>query len=222
MIVRLLLVALVLLVLVVPASAEVRSGVTNPEVVQRALAVAAGVHPVGCEVVVEEGPLENWTTDGGVREAKAEAHHPTCTIRLSPGYPAQATWAVLCSVMVHEQGHLAGLDHSDDPTDNMHKTGPHHSACGPSDLEVARAQERVRAREVQIERLADKIDALRDRAIDLKYRSRSLRRVARRTHGARKRRAIHRALRVDRRLRVVLSELRVMREQYARLVKSEQ
>lgn len=64
--------------------------------------VAANIYPPPCAVVIETGPV----TAGH----SAEAHPDRCAIRYTPGWE---DWSdhVLCSVTVHEYGHLAGHGH---------------------------------------------------------------------------------------------------------------
>lgn len=59
------------------------------------------------------------------------------------GYP----WPRLCSVVVHEWGHLAGLGHS--TGGNMAPEAGHHPACGPTLDALERAVQRAERREIR-------------------------------------------------------------------------
>lgn len=59
------------------------------------------------------------------------------------GYP----WPRLCSVVVHEWGHLAGLGHS--TGGNMAPEAGHHPACGPTLEALEHAVQRAERREIR-------------------------------------------------------------------------
>ena len=148
------------------------AGAATPADVDRALGVANGVYPTACVPVVEEAPLYNANAD-------AEAYEQDCRIRLRPDFRVATDYARLCSVMIHEKGHLAGFreaggswggKHSTDPANVMYDGSPHQAVCGMS------AAQRLEL-EGQADRLRVQAAELRERAYELRVEAAALRRV---------------------------------------------
>ncbi|MDX6686630.1 MAG: Matrixin, partial [Baekduia sp.] len=64
----------------------------------------------------EQNAESSWAND--VDPYLQPSRNTDCAITLSTG--ASWDWAMLCTVVVHEMGHLAGHDHVDDPDDVMY------------------------------------------------------------------------------------------------------
>lgn len=133
--------------------------------------------------------------------ASAESYFRSCRVRYAPATIPTATNPQLCSLTVHEWGHLAGLEHSPDPNNFMHERVPHNPACGPSDEQLmarqAREGERARRRE-----------AIEGKVAQLRAGLRATRRAHRRARGARRARLERRARRVSTRIKRLQAEYR--------------
>jgi hypothetical protein len=136
------LLAAVAAVLVAAGSAETAAAVDEPAdasarwpvdgaAVQTALAIAQdfwGIAPCRGEVTLAWEDLDPsldaqaiWANDAG---GYADPVRNTgCEVSFNPR--GQWDWPKLCTVMVHEMGHLAGRDHVDDPDDVMYYTYRH-------------------------------------------------------------------------------------------------
>jgi hypothetical protein len=110
---------------------------TAPETLAREIAVAYwGVDPCGGQVTIvwtDQDPDLNATAVWGnaVGDYTDALSNDQCQIRFNP--EVAFTWPKFCTVMVHEYGHLAGHDHSDDPRDVMYPLymGP-IGVCAPA------------------------------------------------------------------------------------------
>lgn len=101
-----------LLALAAPAQAGWR--------IDRSQDVAAVIYPVPCAAVeIRWGQ----PPDAGV-DAWTRRDVEPCVVNFREG--AGFDWPVFCSLMVHEYGHLAGLDHSDNPLSVMRPAGGMH------------------------------------------------------------------------------------------------
>jgi len=89
---------------------------------RRAQVVAAGHFPTACP------PILRWR-DISERDAITWRNgRPECSITFN-ARSWRWRWRKICRVMVHEYGHLAGLDHSDDFRSVMYPTAPAPRAC---------------------------------------------------------------------------------------------
>lgn len=78
-----------------------------------AYSTAVALHPLSCEAWIIREPLPAGVNGAARREA--------CTVLLSTGWTSW-DYPKLCTIIVHEFGHLAGLGHVDDPAHYMHPT----------------------------------------------------------------------------------------------------
>ena len=163
-----------------------------------AIATAKSVFPaVGqrCgNIGIEVGPL---ITIG----ASAESYFHSCRVRIAPRTMSTATNAQMCSLMVHEWGHLAGLEHSPDPNNFMNGNVPHNPVCGPSDQELGARQAFESSKALRRESINDKL-------VELRGELRATRRAQRRARGARRARLTSRAKRLEKRIKRLRAELR--------------
>lgn len=96
-----------------------------------AVQVAHQVHPLSCQPRIAIEVPTQW------HDRVAEASPSECLVRFRPGFISSSSDAVLCSVTVHEWGHLAGLEHTHGGLDNMDgEVLVHHPACGLSDTQL--------------------------------------------------------------------------------------
>lgn len=98
------------------------SGVSDAKASSLSLAQekAQQTFPLNCSVQVVTGGLNDPSRQG-------EAWFP-CEIHLQPGWWGWGRER-LCSLVVHEQGHLFGREHSEDPDDVMHPGAPAGPQC---------------------------------------------------------------------------------------------
>lgn len=119
---RVILILLMALALIAPATAE--AGLKARIDKAQAAAVAYWDKAPNCPVrTVHTEPLMN---------AGAAMEAGNCTIYIAPGWWAlqRPYYQKLCSVYVHEWGHLLGYEHTDDPADVMyHGTVPLLKEC---------------------------------------------------------------------------------------------
>lgn len=109
-----------------------QAAVWTPAQTQNAIAVADAHWPAsachGHEVL-------NWITATGMAEFAATAYEDTCTVDVAWNEVAKTDRSpgFLCTVLEHEFGHLAGLDHSKDSNNVMFaviwKTAPDCAAA---------------------------------------------------------------------------------------------
>jgi hypothetical protein len=133
--------------------------------------------------------------------ASAESYFASCRVRIAPATMQTATQAQICSLMVHEWGHLAGLEHSADPNHFMSARVPHNPVCGPSDQQL------------QSHRLAEagrllRAEEIRERIADLRGELRATRKAQRRNRGATRARLAKKAKRLEKRIKRLRAELR--------------
>ena len=163
----------------------------------RAVSVATSVFPQVTQrcgsVSVEIGTL---TLTG----ASAESYYYSCRVRIAPATMTTASNTQLCSLMVHEWGHLAGLDHSSDPSNFMNPTVPHNPVCGPPDGAPVSAGTQKAVRQ----------DAIKQKLADLRDALRQTRRAQRRARGAKRARLTRKAKQIERRIRRLKAELGVL------------
>ncbi|HEV2723190.1 MAG TPA: matrixin family metalloprotease, partial [Thermoleophilaceae bacterium] len=165
-----------------------------------AVRTAKGVFPTvtqRCGLVgIEIGPLSLLNLG-----ASAESYRIGCRVRIAPQTMTTATQTQLCSLMVHEWGHLAGLEHSPDPDNFMNERVPHNRVCGLSD-EEARAQQVLEGdRALRRESIKEKVSELRG-ALRAPHRAR------RRARGAKRARLARRGKLLERRIKRLGTELR--------------
>lgn len=132
--------------------------------------------------------------------ASAESYYASCRITIAPATMQTATQAQLCSLMVHEWGHLAGLEHSADPNHFMSARLPHNPVCGPSDEELRSRQFAESGRALRADQIREKIADLRD---DL----RTTRKAQRRSRGGKRARLAKKAKRIEKRIKRLRAEL---------------
>jgi hypothetical protein len=150
-----------------------------------------------CGVVgVEIGPLS--VLNAG---ASAESYFSSCRVRIAPRTMTSASNAQMCSLMVHEWGHLAGLEHASDPNHFMHERVPHNPVCGLSDEEARARLALESSRELRRDAITEKLSELRDAL-------RSTRKAQRRARGKRRARLASRAKRLEKRIKRLKAELR--------------
>ena len=133
--------------------------------------------------------------------ASAESYYASCRVRIAPATMQTATQAQLCSLMVHEWGHLAGLEHSADPNHFMSPRVPHNPVCGPSD-------EELRNRQLAESSRAQRADQIREKIADLRDDLRATRKAQRRSRGAKRVRMAKKAKRIEKRIQRLRAELR--------------
>lgn len=136
--------------------------------------------------------------------ASAESYFLSCRVRYAPNTIPTATNAQLCSLTVHEWGHLAGLEHSPDPNNFMHERVPHNPACGPSDVEL-------RARQALEGQRAQRREAIKEKLSDLRADLRATRKAHGRARGARRARLARRTKRLRTRIKRLQAEYRSLR-----------
>lgn len=165
-----------------------------------AVRTARGVFPQvtqRCGLVgIEIGPLSALNPG-----ASAESYHSLCRVRIAPNTMSTATQAQTCSLMVHEWGHLAGLEHSSDPNSFMHPRVAHNPICGPSD-------EELRAQQLAATARALRVDEIRRRISDLRGSLRATGKARRRARGAKRARLASKAKRLEKRIKRLRAELR--------------
>lgn len=139
--------------------------------IHRAQSVAADVHRIPMQPIIQIGALTNPPP------ALAEAPWNGCVdiqrgcyVRLDPAFVRKATWDDICSVMTHEYGHLSGWlvpggpdggQHSADPKSNMYAEEVHHPACGLSDKKRGDLEDRADDIRAHISVLAARTRALK-------------------------------------------------------------
>ena len=164
-----------------------------------ALRTAKGLFPSVTQrcgnVGIEVGPLSLLNLG-----ASAESYFYSCRVRIAPGTLTSASNAQMCSLMVHEWGHLAGLEHSPDPRNFMHERVPHNPVCGPSDEEVKARTAAEGVRMARREEIGEKL-------VELRQALRSTRRAQRRARGAKRARLARRAKQLEKRIKRLRAEL---------------
>jgi hypothetical protein len=132
-------------------------------------------------------------------DASAEAYYSSCRVRIAPEIMRSASDLELCSLMVHEYGHLAGLPDSTDPNSVMYpKVGPNANceSSGPSPADTAE-----NALQTRREKIADTLVRLRERLRDAK-------RARDHAHGARRTRLTKKVKRLESRVNRLKRELK--------------
>ncbi len=189
---------LTLVAIAVPATAPAPAAAAVD--LEAATRIAKGVFPSVTErcgaVRIEIGLLSALNAS-----ASAESYFYSCRVRIAPGTMTTASNAQMCSLMVHEWGHLAGLEHSSDPDNFMNERVPHNRVCGPSD-------EEARAQQVLEGNRALRREAITDKLSELRSALRATHRARRRAHGAKRVRLARRAKRLESRMKRLGVELR--------------
>ena len=148
------------------------------------------------EVAIEVAPLS--ATNAG---ASAESYFYSCRVRIAPTTLTTASNAQLCSLMVHEWGHLAGLEHSPDPSNFMNERVPLNPICGPSGQQATAPQALESSRALRRDAVVEKLSGLRGAL-------RATRKAHRRARGAKRARLARRAQQLEKRIRRLRAELR--------------
>ena len=146
-------------------------------------------------VGLEIGPLSLLNVG-----ASAESYFSSCRVRIAPATMQIASNAQMCSLMVHEWGHLAGLEHSPDPNSFMNARVPHNPVCGPS-------EEELRARNALENHNLARRETIRETLGELRKTLRATRKARRRARGAKRARLSRRAKRIEKRMRRLKAEL---------------
>ena len=133
--------------------------------------------------------------------ASAESYFFSCRVRIAPGTLTTASNAQLCSLMVHEWGHLAGLEHSADAGHFMNARVPHNRACGASDEELRARQAVEVGRTLRREEIGEALAELRG-ALRATHRAR------RRARGAKRARLARKAKKLEKRIVRLRGDLR--------------
>jgi hypothetical protein len=135
---RRLLLAVLLVALVMPASA----GATSLAALRAALPVAQRIaearwSPDACDGRTRIVPMTSAALIAirGIDDADAQALIATCTIDIA--LVPEDSRTGLCATIVHERGHLHGVTYSGNPTDPAHSTNP-RSIMFPSILVAPR------------------------------------------------------------------------------------
>lgn len=178
------------------APAPARAALDLNAAVRTAKAVFPAVTQRCGLVGIEIGPLSLLNLG-----ASAESFRIGCRVRVAPQTMTAATQAQLCSLMVHEWGHLAGLEHSPDPNNFMSPLVPHNQVCGPSDQEL-------RAQDLAAGVRAARAEEVREKIADLRGSLRATRRAQRRARAAKRARLARKAKRLEKRIRRLRVELR--------------
>lgn len=101
----------------------------------RAIEVARAAYPASPCNGREVYRVVDRIDDAGDTRAQGAATASSCAVELA----TRRRGPLLCGLVVHEHGHLAGLAHSDDPADVMHSSAPAPPACEPTARELSRA-----------------------------------------------------------------------------------
>jgi hypothetical protein len=131
--------------------------------------------------------------------SSAESYYSACRVRIAPETMNTVSDVQLCSLMVHEWGHLAGLDDSTDPNSVMYPRVRPNPVCGGSSTSPDQVAEN--ARQERRETIADSLVGLRK---DL----RKTRTAQRRARGAKKARLARKVKRLEKRIRRLRAELK--------------
>ena len=167
---------------------------------EAATRVAKGVFPSVAQrcgaVRIEIGLLSALNAS-----ASAESYFYGCRVRIAPVTMTTASSAQMCSLMVHEWGHLAGLEHSPDPDNFMNERVPHNRVCGLSD-------EEARAQQVLEGDRALRRESIKEKLAELRGARRATHRARRRARGAKRARLARRGKLLERRIKRLGTELR--------------
>ena len=135
--------------------------------------------------------------------ASAESYFSLCKVRFAPDTLVTASQGQLCSLTIHEWGHLAGLKHSTDPNNFMYPNVPHNPLCGPADEVLDAAAARIDERASRREAIADKL-------VELRSALRSARKAHRRARGSHRAAVGRRIKRLTARITRLKKELRTL------------
>ena len=192
--------ALALLALVAALAAMAPAPARAAADVNAAVATAKVVFPQVTQrcggVRIEVGALSALNVG-----ASAESYFSSCRVRIALSTMTTATQAQMCSLMVHEWGHLAGLEHTSDPNHFMNAMVPHNPVCGPSD-------HLLQARQALEDSRALRLDAINEKLSELRAKLRATRRAQRRARGAKRARLGRRAKQLERRMERLKAERR--------------
>jgi hypothetical protein len=166
--------------------------------VNAAIRTAQSVFPAvtqRCGVVnLEIGVLSAVNAD-----ASAETYFSSCRVRLAPTTLSSVSDEQLCSLMIHEFGHLAGLDDSPDPNSVMYPRVGINPTCVRTPSSAALEAEN--ARQMRRETVKDTLTDLRD---DL----RAARKARRHARGAKHARLNRKVKHLEKRIRRLKAELK--------------
>lgn len=131
--------ALLVLLAIVPATAE---AAPFPPRLNFAYSLAIdywGETPEACASIDKEivppgslgNPLSGFALSGVATQTAADAapHSTDCIIWIDRAYAEPIIFDLLCTVMLHDVGHLLGKGHSTDPHDVMHESIPVPELC---------------------------------------------------------------------------------------------
>jgi hypothetical protein len=131
--------------------------------------------------------------------SSAESYYSACRVRIAPETMRAVSDVQLCSLMVHEYGHLAGLEDSPDPNSVMYPRVGINPVCGSASASPDQAAEN--ARQERRETIADALVGLRK---DL----RQTRKARARARGAKRARLTRKVKRLEKRIRRLKAELK--------------
>jgi hypothetical protein len=134
-------------------------------------------------------------------DSSAETYYSSCLVKIAPATMSTVSDVQLCSLMVHEYGHLAGLPDSSDPNSVMYPQIRPLPVCETGSASPSAAQFAANARQERRETIKDALGGLRKEL-------RKTRAALRHAHGARRARLTTKRTRLEKRIRRLKAELK--------------
>jgi hypothetical protein len=109
-------------------------------------------------------PLSDFAISGVATQTEADAppHSVDCILWIDRAYAEPIIFDLLCAVMLHNVGHLLGMEHSDDPQNVMHENIPVPELCSAKGRQATRLYLlRRKLRWLQEQRDGDKVAQMR-------------------------------------------------------------